>query len=77
MTEDNKWKARWLVGLVAMGWVFMLFVPTEDGLPPSRMDWILWLIVNVFALVRVHLWLSADVRAERRAMYNRRHHGRR
>lgn len=77
MEDEVKMKVSWTLGAIGMGWVFYLFIPTEDGQPITARDWWIWIAINVIALVRVHLWLSAPARAERRAMYNRRHHGRR
>ena len=72
--EEIKWKVGWTVGLILMGWVFMLFVPTENGEPISDGHWRIWVVINVVAIVRVHFWLTEDDRAIRRAMYNRRRH---
>ena len=60
MDEVTKWKVRWLVGFVAMGWVFMLWVPTEDGQPVAPHQWWIWLGINAVALVRVHLWVRGS-----------------
>jgi hypothetical protein len=57
MDEEVKWKVSWTVGLILMGWWFLLFLPPEDGVPVAQHQWILWLAINAVALVKVHGWL--------------------
>jgi len=68
MTDRNK--AGWIIAFTLIGWVFFI-LPTSGGdfdppTPISNLAWINWGIINVIALIWVHLLISREARAEKR-----------
>ena len=68
MTDRNK--AGWIIAFTLIGWVFFI-LPTSGGdfdppTPISNLAWINWGIINVIALICVHLLISREARAEKR-----------
>lgn len=70
MTDRNK--AGWIIAFTMIGWVFFI-LPTSGGdfdppTPISELAWINWGIINVVALICVHLLISKEHRANKRAI---------
>jgi len=64
-TTDRQ-KAGWIIALTLIGWTFWLLPQAEDGLPdrqtPTTTHWIIWLTVNLIALIAVHYYWGRAAR---------------
>jgi hypothetical protein len=70
MTDRNK--AGWIIAFTMIGWIFFLLPTSGDDFAPqqpiSDLAWINWGIINFVALICVHLLISKEHRANKRAM---------
>ena len=72
MTDRNK--AGWLIAFTMIGWLFFLLpmngedIPQGHPTPISDLAWINWGIINFVALICVHLLISKEHRANKRAI---------
>ena len=70
----NKIKAGWLIAFNMIGWMFFLLPMTGEDIPEghptpiSKQAWITWIIINIVMLVLVHLMISKEHRANKRAI---------
>lgn len=65
----NKPKIMWTVALISIGWMFFMLPSAEDlpdAEPATRNDWIVWLTINLIAVIMVHRWISEPARLARR-----------
>jgi hypothetical protein len=68
MENPNRHKLMMLGAFVVVLWGFMLLPNAEDLPEPQNtsIDWVMFVLMNLAALVMAHVWISAPVRAERR-----------
>ena len=70
MTDRNK--AGWIIAFTMVGWIFFLLPTSGDDFAPqqpiSDLAWINWGIINFVALICVHLLISKEHRANKRAI---------
>ena len=70
MTDRNK--AGWIIAFTMIGWIFFLLPTSGDDFatqqPISDLAWINWGIINFVALICVHLLISKEHRANKRAI---------
>jgi len=70
MTDRNK--AGWIIAFTMIGWIFFLLPTSGDDFAPqqpiSDLAWINWGIINFVALICVHLLISKEHRANKRAI---------
>ena len=70
MTDRNK--AGWIIAFTMIGWMFFLLPTSGDDFAPqqpiSDLAWINWGIINFVALICVHLLISKEHRANKRAI---------
>ena len=70
----NKIKAGWIIAFNMIGWMFFLLPMTGEDIPEgqptpiSQQAWITWIIINIVLLIWVHLLISKDHRANKRAV---------
>ena len=67
----NRIKAGWIIAFTMIGWIFFLLPTSGDDFAPqqpiSDLAWINWGIINFVALICVHLLISKEHRANKRA----------
>ena len=67
-------KAGWIIAFTMIGWMFFLLpmtgedIPEGQPTPVSQQAWITWIIINFVLLICVHLLISKDHRANKRAV---------
>jgi len=70
----NKIKAGWIIAFNMIGWMFFLLPMTGEDIPEgqptpiSQQAWITWIIINIVLLIWVHLLISKEHRANKRAV---------
>jgi len=72
MTDRNK--AGWIIAFTMIGWIFFLLpmngaeIPEGHPTPVSHQAWVSWIIINFVMLILVHLLISKEHRANKRAI---------
>jgi hypothetical protein len=68
MENSNRPKLIMLGVFVVVLWGFMLLPNAEDLPEPqtSTIDWVMFVLMNLIALIFAHIWISAPVREQRR-----------
>ena len=70
----NRIKAGWIIAFTMIGWMFFLLpmsgedIPEGQPTPVSQQAWVTWIIMNFVLLICVHLLISKEHRANKRAI---------
>lgn len=74
----DRTKQGWIIGLVALGWIFWL-LPTAEDMPDKQpatpTEWKIWIGINIIAIGAVHFYnvrIGRTWRQEARNEYERR-----